>query len=79
MNNNAREDFSSISGVEAFDECVLGGLSRLGEIQVDIFIHRPLAERIAGKFRSIVKADALGLTPHEKYSVQGTYDSFSGQ
>jgi hypothetical protein len=53
------EDFSSISAVEAFDECVLCGLSRLGEIQIDAVVHGPLTERITGKFRPVVKADPL--------------------
>src|SRR5687767_7174766 len=56
--------------VEAFDESVARGLGRLGVMQVDAVVLRPLMQRPAGELRAIVGDEHLGLAALAQQAFQ---------
>lgn len=53
------EDFLPIGAVESLNECVLVGLARLDEAQLDALCLAPLPEAVAGQLRTVVAANGM--------------------
>ena len=56
--------------IEALDECVLGGLPGLYQLELHAMLAGPLIQRLAGKFRPLVGSNRLWVTPEASRLVE---------
>ena len=62
--------------VEGLHESVLRGLARLDQFELDTIPVRPLVERLAGEFRSLVSTDRPG-RPRKSAACSSTRTTYS--
>ena len=64
------EDFGAVGAVKTLDVAILCWLTRLNKLQLDLFVFGPKLHVVACVFRSIVYADAFGLSVEVNKVIQ---------
>ena len=64
------EDFGAVGAVKTLDVAILRWLTRLNKLQLDLFVFGPRLHMVACVFRSIIYADAFGLSVEVNKVIQ---------